>query len=44
MVVLGVVSSVVPIAAILADMLYSDEPESVQEVPVQVYCERGEMW
>ena len=44
MVMLGIISSFVPIVALLADLLYSDEPDSVQEVPVQVYCERGEMW
>ncbi len=44
MVMLGIVSSLVPIVALLVDLLYSDEPDSVREIPAQVYYERGRMW
>lgn len=44
MVMLGFISSLVPIAVLLADLLYSDEQDSVREVPAQVYYERRKMW
>lgn len=34
MVMLGIISSLAPIIALLAELLHSDEPDSVQEIPV----------